>query len=86
MAEIKLDGLAQPFFQPFGGNDRNWIFRNLEFSWKFLEFSQKILEFSEKFLEFDRKNLKFSEKWLILGWKIGIYLKKTPFKHTLNIT
>ena len=31
------------FFQPFGGNDRNWIVRNLEFSEKFLEFSQKFL-------------------------------------------
>ena len=40
------------FFQPFGGNDRNWIFRNLEFSEKFLEFSKKILEFSGKILEF----------------------------------
>ena len=50
------------FFQPFCGNDRNWIFRNLEFSEKFLEFSQKILEFSEKFLEFNRKILEFREK------------------------
>ena len=52
----------QPFFQPFGGNERNWIFRNLEFSKKFLEFSQKILEFSEKFLELIRKILEFREK------------------------
>ena len=37
--------LTQP--QPFGGNARNWIFRNLEFSKIFLEFSQKILEFSK---------------------------------------
>ena len=40
------------FFQPFCGNERNWIFRNLEFSGKFLEFRQKILEFSRKILEF----------------------------------
>ena len=31
----------------FGGNVRNWIFRNLEFSGKFLEFSRKILGFRE---------------------------------------
>ena len=36
------------FFQPFCGNDRNWIFRNLEFREKFLEFSEKILQFREK--------------------------------------
>ena len=60
------------FFQPFCGNKRNWIFRNLEFSEKFLEFSQKILEFSEKFLEFNRKILEFREKLLILGNKFGI--------------
>ena len=47
--------LNQPFFQPFGGNERNWIFQNLEFSEKFLEFSQKILEFNRKILEFRKK-------------------------------
>ena len=50
------------FFQLFGGNDRNWIFRNLEFGEKFLEFGEKFLEFSEKFLEYNRKILEFREK------------------------
>ena len=36
------------FFQPICGNERNWIFRNLEFSEKILEFSEKILQFREK--------------------------------------
>ena len=54
--------IMQPFFQPFGGNERNWIFRNLEFSKKFLEFSQKFLEFSEKFLEFSEKLLYLFEE------------------------
>ena len=60
----KIPSVVNPafFFQPFGGNERNWIFRNLEFSKKFLEFSQKILEFSEKFLELIRKILEFREK------------------------
>ena len=53
------------FIQPFCGNERNWIFRNLEFSREFLEFSEKILEFREKFLEFSRKILEFREKLLI---------------------
>ena len=64
--------LAQPFFQPFSGNKRNWIFRNLEFSEKILEFSKKILEFREKILEFSRKNLELREKLFILGNKFGI--------------
>ena len=55
--------VAKPaFFQPFGGNERNWIFQNLEFSEKFLEFSQKILDFSEKLLEFNRRILGFRKK------------------------
>jgi len=45
------------FFQPFCGNKRNWIFRNLEFSGKILEFSEKFLEFSKKILEFYGKTL-----------------------------
>ena len=53
------------FFQPFCGNERNWIFRNLEFR-------EKILEFSEKILEFSRKILEFREKLLLLGNKFGI--------------
>ena len=53
------------FFQPFCGNERNWIFRNLEFSGKFLEFRQKFLEFSRTILEFEGK-------WL--GFKTGIFL------------
>ena len=60
------------FFQPFCGNERNWIFRNLEFREKILEFSEKILEFREKILEFSRKNLEFREKLFILGNKFGI--------------
>ena len=52
-------------FQPFGGNERNWIFRNLEFSEKILEFREKFLEFSRKILEFSRKILEFREKLLI---------------------
>ena len=39
--------ILQPFFQPFDGNHRNWIFRNLEFTWKFLEFRQKILSLAK---------------------------------------
>ena len=61
--------LAALFFQPFCGNERNWIFRNLEFSGKFLEFRQKILEFSRKILE-------FGKKWLGLIFKNGILLTK----------
>ena len=57
--------VVQPFFQPFGGNERNWIFRNLEFRGKILEFSEKIIEFRDKILE-------FREKLLILGNKFGI--------------
>ena len=60
------------FFQPFCGNERNWIFRNLEFREKILEFSKKILEFREKILEFSRKNLELREKLFILGNKFGI--------------
>ena len=60
------------FFQPFGGNKRNWIFRNLEFSQKILEFREKFLEFSRKNLEFSRKILEFREKLLIKGNKFGI--------------
>ena len=60
------------FFQPFCGNERNWIFRNLEFREKILEFSEKIIEFREKILEFSRKILEFREKLLILGNKFGI--------------
>ena len=45
------------FFQPFCGNKRNWIFRNLEFSGKILEFSEKFLELSKKILEFYGKTL-----------------------------
>ena len=63
---------AQPFFQPIGGNERNWIFQNLEFREKIIEFSKKVLEFREKILEFSRKNLKFREKLFILGNKFGI--------------
>ena len=33
--------LGSAFFQPFCGNERNWIFRNLEFKEKILEFSKK---------------------------------------------
>ena len=51
--------VLQPFFQPFCGNERNWIFRNLEFREKILEFSEKILEFSRKILEFREKLLIF---------------------------
>jgi len=55
---------AALFFQPFCGNERNWIFQNLEFSEKFLEFRQKILEFSRKILEFGGKWLGFKfKKW-----------------------
>ena len=43
------------FFQPFGGNERNWIFRNLELSEKFLEFSENFLEFNRKILDFREK-------------------------------
>ena len=64
--------LPLPFFQPFGGNERNWIFRNLEFS-------EKILEFREKFLEFSRKILEFREKWLGFS-NFGIQLKKNVEK------
>jgi len=55
------------FFQPFCGNERNWIFRNLEFSGKFLEFSEKILEFSRQILEFWAKGLcfRFVKKYLV---------------------
>ena len=60
------------FFQPFCGNKRNWIFRNLEFREKNLEFSEKILEFRDKILEFSRKILEFREKLLILGNNFGI--------------
>ena len=52
----------EAFFQPFGGNDRNWIFQNLEFS-------EKFLEFSEKFLELNRKTLEFREKCLIFDFE-----------------
>ena len=48
LADLSTCLINSAFFQLFGGNDRNWIFRNLEFSEKFLEFSQKILEFSKK--------------------------------------
>ena len=50
LRQVNRPTITQPFFQPFGGNEPNWIFQNLEFSEKFLEFSQKILDFSEKFL------------------------------------
>ena len=60
------------FFQPFCGNKRNWIFRNLEFREKILEFSKKILEFREKILEFSRKILEFKENLLFLCNKFGI--------------
>ena len=61
MMNFFLEGgvTAALFFQPFCGNDRKWIFRNLEFSRKFLEFRQKILEFSRKILEFGGKWLGF---------------------------
>ena len=55
----KISLLWQPFFY-LGGNERNLIFRNLEFSGKFLEFSPIFLEFSEKILEFNR--IEFREK------------------------
>ena len=51
------------FFQPFCGNNRNWIFRNLEFSGKILEFSEKFLEFSKKNLRVLWENLEFTENW-----------------------
>ena len=70
--------LAALFFQPFCGNERNWIFRNLERSGKFLEFRQKILEFSRKILE-------FGGKWLGLKFKNGILLIKIVI-HTDLVT
>ena len=66
---MKLTIFSTFFFQPFCGNERNWIFRNLEFSGKFLEFRQKILEFS-------RKILKFGGKWLVFILKNCILLTK----------
>ena len=61
------------FFNSFAAtNERNWIFRNLEFREKILEFSKKILEFREKILEFSRKILKFRKKLMILHNKFGI--------------
>ena len=67
---------AALFFQPFCGNECNWIFRNLEFKEKILEFSEKILEFSRKFLEFRQKILEFSRKILEFGGKwLGFILK-----------
>ena len=52
--------VLQPFFQPLCGNERNWIFRNLEFR-------GKILEFSEKSLSLEKKSLSLAEKFLSLG-------------------
>ena len=71
--------ISASFFQPFCGNERNWIFRNLEFSGKFLEFRQKILEFSRKILEFGGKWLGFKLKNGILLTKIVIHADLATF-------
>ena len=66
-------------FQPFCGNERNWISRNLELSGKFLEFRQKILECSRKIIEFGGKWLGFKLKNDILLTKIVIHADLATF-------
>ena len=52
--------IAQTFFQPFGCNERNWIFRNLEFK-------EKSLTLAKKSLSLEKKSLSLAEKFSSLG-------------------
>ena len=53
MAEIKLDGLAQPFFQPFGGDERS---ETLSLARKSLSLVKNFISLTEKFFSLKKSD------------------------------